>query len=91
MLLIPSKLGLAAATAAILWLTCSLSVSLMPRAMMLMSGHMVHSELSDFAWTLSASGVSVGLIAWSAVAGISAWLLGLIYNRLISQQLASNA
>jgi len=44
---------------------------------------MVHAEFSSFAWTLSASSVFVSLIAWAAVAGISEWLLGLIYNKLL--------
>ena len=84
MRLIPSKLGIAAAaTAAILWLTCSLLVSLLPGAMLGMSGHMVHAEFSNFAWTLSASGILFGMIAWSTVAGIFGWLFGLIYNRLL--------
>ncbi len=77
------KCGLASAiTFAILWIVCSIIVWLLPSQMMAMSGHMVHANFDHVGWNLSFSGVLLGLIAWSFLAGISGWLIAIIYNLL---------
>lgn len=71
-----------AITAAVFWIICSLFVWIMPGAMMNTTGNMVHMDMSKFGWMLSPFGVLWGLIVWSLFAGIFAWLLATIYNRL---------
>ncbi len=79
----PVAFGLAsAAVAAIFWLLCSAIVGMMPGPMMNMSGHMVHANLEGMNWTLTFSGVLVGLIVWSLFAGLFGWALATIYNLL---------
>ena len=79
------KLGCAAAaTFAVLWILCSTMVMFMPGAMMTMSGHMVHADLSSMEWHLDAAGFAIGLCAWTIVAGVTGWLLAVIYNRMLS-------
>jgi hypothetical protein len=75
--------GLAsAATAAVLWIICSLFVWTMPGGMMNVTTNMMHTDIGRSGWTISATGVVWGLIAWSLSAGIFAWLLATIYNLL---------
>ena len=82
----PINFGIAlAVTAAILWILCSLVVMAMPGPMMNMSGHMIHSDMNTMNWTLSFTGVFVGLVAWTVVAGIFGWLLAIIYNLLTKE------
>jgi hypothetical protein len=77
------KFGLASAmSASILWLICSMLVMIMPGMMMSMSGDMVHMQLNTFAWHLSLFGVLAGMLAWFVLAGVFAWTLASIYNRL---------
>lgn len=79
-----AKFGLAwAITFAIFWVICSLAVWIMPGMMMSMSGHMVHGDLSAIQWHLSLGGVLLGLVAWSLIAGITGWLVAVVYNRLL--------
>ncbi|WP_237055671.1 DUF5676 family membrane protein [Microbulbifer sediminum] len=79
-----AKFGLATAISfGIAWLLCALLVLLMPTMMMEMSGHMVHMDISAMGWQLTLGGVLLGLVAWSISAGLIAWLLAGIYNRLI--------
>ncbi len=79
-----AKFGLAwAITFAIFWLVCSLFVWLMPGAMMGISGHMIHGDLSAINWHLSLAGAVAGLVAWSLLAGVTGWLVALVYNRLL--------
>ena len=78
------KFGMAFAIAsAILWIICSLFVWVLPSMMMEMSGHMVHGDLSQMGWSLSLTGVLIGLVTWSILAGITGWLIAYIYNRLM--------
>lgn len=78
------KFGVASAVAfAILWVVCSFLVVMMPGLMMEMSGHMVHTDLTEMQWHMGFAGVLIGLLAWSFVAGITGWLVAAIYNRLI--------
>ncbi|MBD8524411.1 DUF5676 family membrane protein [Pseudomarimonas arenosa] len=83
MKLIPSKFGLSCAfTAALLWLACSVLVAMLPAAMLSLSGDMFHMQLSAMGWHLTWTGVLIGLIAWSIVAGLTGATLAAIYNRL---------
>lgn len=79
-------LKLAFATAivfAVAWVICSLFVVSMPRAMMRMSGHMVHADFGPMGWQLSLVGFVYGLFLWSAGSGLIAGATAVIYNRLI--------
>ncbi len=79
-----AKLGISAGLAfAIIWFFCSLFVWLLPTAMMDMSGHMVHGAFEGMTWHITASGVVLGLIAWTFVAGVTSWLIAVIYNKSI--------
>ena len=71
-----------ALTAAGVWLICSLLVWAMPGPMMNMTANMVHMNMGKSGWVLSPISVIGGLIGWGLVAGIFAWLLATIYNRL---------
>lgn len=78
-----TKFGLATAAAvAIVWIICSLLVWGLPAMMLVMSAHMMHINTLEMAWHLSFTGVLLGLIGWSALAGLSAWLIANLYNRL---------
>lgn len=80
----PIQLGLAGTvTAAVLWLLCSLLVFILPEMMMRMSGAMIHADLSGLNWTLTLSGVLLGLVSWSITAGVTGWVLGYFYNLLV--------
>jgi hypothetical protein len=74
-------------SASILWLIYSVLVMTMPGIMMsmYMSGDMVHIQLNTFSWHLSLFSVLTGILAWLAwfaLAGVFAWTLASIYNRL---------
>lgn len=76
---------LALATAmitAILWLLCSAAVSLAPAPTMMITGYMVHADLSTVSWSLSWGAVLIGLVAWTISTAVAAWLLAWTYNRL---------
>ncbi|MCX4186282.1 DUF5676 family membrane protein [Methylophaga sp. OBS4] len=78
------KFGLAwAATFAIGWVICSLLVIALPGSMMQMSGHMLHSDLSGMQWHIGPLVLFYGLIGWTIVAGVTGWLVALIYNKLL--------
>lgn len=78
------KFGIATAIVfAVFWVLCSLLVFSMPIGMMRMSGHMVHGDFGQMAWVLNWGGFIYGLIAWSLIAGIVAWAIAAVYNRLI--------
>lgn len=77
-----------AAAFAIIWVVCSALVALVPGQMMDMSGHMIHADVEMMSWTLTWGGFVVGLILWSLSAGITAWLIGTIYNSLLGRQLS---
>lgn len=67
----------------IVWVSCSLLVFAMPDMMMSTSGDMVHMNLSSLGWEMSIIGILVGLVGWSLSAGVIAWLLATIYNKLL--------
>jgi hypothetical protein len=80
-----NPIAFAAATAisiAIIWTLCSVFVAILPSAMMSMTGHMMHATLEAFSWRLTLAGYLVGLVAWSAWAAVTAWLIAWFYNRL---------
>ena len=78
------KFGLAAACAvAIIWVLCSLLVALLPGMSMNMGGYMMHSDFSGMTWHMGFTGFFLGLILWTLTAGIFAWLMAFLYNRLI--------
>ncbi|MBB3063253.1 DUF5676 family membrane protein [Microbulbifer rhizosphaerae] len=78
------KFGIASGLSfGIAWLLCSLLVMLLPGMAMSVSGDMLHMDITDMDWHLTAKGVFVGLIAWVITAGFIGWLLAWIYNRLI--------
>ncbi|MGL6162230.1 DUF5676 family membrane protein [Microbulbifer sp.] len=78
------KFGIAAGISfGIAWLLCSLLVMLLPGMAMSVSGDMLHMDITDMGWHLTAMGVFIGLIAWVIVAGFIGWLLAWIYNRLV--------
>ena len=77
------QFGIALAlTFAIIWVVCSLLVWLLPAISLEITGHMVHANLAPMGWHLSLSGVLIGLVGWSLVAGITGFLLAYIYNCL---------
>ena len=79
----PVKLGIASAIAfAILWIICSAIVYVSPGPMMEVSGHMIHADLSTLSWKLTWPGFIMGLIGWMVVAGVTSWLIALIYKLL---------
>jgi len=83
MKLLTNKLIIATAFAfSILWIICSAIVALAPTPSMMLTGTMFHADLSSMAWTLTWGGFIIGLIAWAAVGGLSAWLIAFFYNRL---------
>lgn len=81
----PKGLALAVAiVTAVLWILCSVFVSIAPGPAMGITGHMVHADLSEFTWSLSWGGVLVGLVSWTLAAAVPAWLIAWTYNRLVS-------
>lgn len=78
------KFGLAAAyTVAIIWVFCSLLVVMLPGMSMNMGGYMMHGDFSGMSWHMGFAGFFLGLVLWTLTAGIFAWLMTEIYNRLI--------
>ncbi len=73
----------ATATTVVLWIFCSLMVVLVPDMSMTMSSHMMHSDFTDMQWSMNLTGFIVGLIVWSLIAGITAWLVAVFYNKFI--------
>lgn len=71
----------AAATAAILWIVCSLLVVMLPGMMLSMTGHMVHLGMQSHSWVMSAYGFAYGFVIWVALAWITGWLLGTFYSK----------
>jgi membrane associated rhomboid family serine protease len=77
-----NALGLAAAMAvAILWILCSLIVTLMPGMSLMMSGYMMHADFTGMQWDMHLAGFLGGLVSWGIFAYVFAWLIAVIYNR----------
>ena len=78
------KFGLAAAYAVVIfWVVCTIVVVLLPGMTMSMSGYMMHADFSGMAWQMGIAGFVAGLMLWSLMAGVFAWLLASIYNRMV--------
>lgn len=71
-----------ASTFALAWIICAAFVVMMPNGMMALMGHMVHANLEDMQWTMTATGFFVGLVAWSLLAGVFVWFIASVYNKL---------
>ena len=81
----PIMLGIASAiTAAVLWVICSLLVVLLPGFMTNMTAGMMHDAVA-MSLTMSWLGFIYGLIGWVVSAAVAAWLLAIIYNRLLPE------
>lgn len=81
------KFALAAAiSAALLWMICSLIVIALPHQSMHVTGYMVHADLNQWQWDMHWSGLIGGLLAWSLLAGATAWLIAAVYNKLLGDQ-----
>ena len=79
-----NKFALAAAISfALLWILCSLIVALIPHQSMYVTNAMLHSDMMTWQWDIHWFGLLIGLVAWSLTAAITAWLIAMIYNRLL--------
>lgn len=70
-----------AVTVAILWMVCSALVALLPGPAMVMTGHLLHIDLSGFEWSISIYGFVTALVCWAAIGGATGWLVATLYNR----------
>lgn len=77
-----------AAATGVLWMVCSVLVTLSPEPMTTMTGHMLHMDLTHNALYMSLTGFIVGLIGWIILAGGFAWLLGAIYNAMVGRDMS---
>jgi hypothetical protein len=78
-----NKIGISSAVSfGLLWVVCTAAVHVIPYPMMMLTGHMIHADLSTQGWTLTFLGFLTGLVSWAAMAGISGWLIASIYKRL---------
>lgn len=78
-----NKFGMAAAlSVSLIWLICGLLVWALPGMMMGMTETMLHMDAVPMGWHLSIQGVFFGLVAWGVTAGVIAWLMAVIYNKL---------
>ncbi|MBL4679121.1 MAG: hypothetical protein JKY88_00170 [Pseudomonadales bacterium] len=66
----------------VLWVICSGLVMLMPDAMMLLTGHMLHVNLPSAAWSLTLPGFFLGLFGWMITAGVLAGMIAKVNNWL---------
>ncbi|MEO8586988.1 MAG: DUF5676 family membrane protein [Acidobacteriota bacterium] len=73
----------AALVTAITFTICAALVWLSPDPMMIVTGSMVHANLTGMRWTLTPGNYLTGLLAWTIVSGLIAWFWGGLYNRLL--------
>lgn len=66
---------------AVVWVLCSLIVTVMPSISMQATRHMMHTDFSGMQWDMHWLGFLWGLVLWTASAGIFAWLIAFTYNR----------
>ena len=82
MKLLTNKLVIATAFAfSMLWIICSIIIILAPTLSMKLTGTMIHADLSSIEWTLTWGGFLTGLIAWTVIGGLSAWMIAFFYNQ----------
>ncbi len=75
--------ALAAASAvAVVWVACSILVALVPDMSMNMTGYMIHADFGAMQWNMNFGGFVAGLFMWSIFAGVTAWLIATVYNKL---------
>jgi hypothetical protein len=43
----------------------------------------MHADFLSMGWILTGTGFVIGLIAWAFCAWITAWLIAIIYNKLV--------
>ncbi len=67
-------------TTVIFWTLCSLAVVFFPEQMMKMTGHMLHADLHDVAWTITFGSFLAGLSLWCATVGSIIWLCTSLYK-----------
>ncbi|MEX1198276.1 MAG: DUF5676 family membrane protein [Pseudohongiellaceae bacterium] len=78
-----NALALATASAvAVVWVVCSILVALSPGMSMNMTGYMVHTDFGAMQWNMNLGGFVAGLFMWSIFAGVTAWLIAALYNKL---------
>ena len=68
---------------ALLWVLCSIAVIALPHQAMSIMGSMVHSDMGPLQWNMQVGGFIIGLVVWSLAAGVTAWLIAAIYNKLL--------
>lgn len=79
-----TRLGLATSIVfAVIWAVCSLLILSMPLGMMQVRGGMAHSRFDQMPMALNWGGFVTGLLGWTIVAGLIAWAIATVYNRLI--------
>jgi hypothetical protein len=84
MLINQNKFALASSLAfGLLWIICSVLVMIFPDASMKLTMSMMHGGFAAHQWDMGMTGLISGLVAWMLVAGMTAWFIATIYNRLI--------
>lgn len=66
----------------VLWVICSALVALAPKSSAYLTNIMLHAKIPAPFWILTWEGFFIGLITWSIVGGITAWLITFVYNHL---------
>ena len=64
------------------WIVCSVMVAAMPGTMAVITGHMIHADLSQFEWEMGFLPVLIGLVAWTLLSAAVGWLAATFYNTL---------
>lgn len=81
------KMGVACALVfAALWVVCSFLVWLSPASMAAVSSHMLHLDVTHFSFTLTLTGILIGLVSWSLVAGLAGLLIAATYNLIAGSE-----
>lgn len=79
-----TKFGLAALLVfAVFWIVGTTLMVSMPGPMTQMDGHMARADLGYMTWRLNWAWAIYGLVAWSLIAGLMAWAIATVYNRLL--------
>ena len=77
--------GAVAAAFGLAWAFCSLLVVVLPDPLMMITGHMVHADLSGLDWKIGAPGFVAGLLAWMISSGAIAGITAVLYNKGITR------
>ena len=76
---------------AALWTICSVLVALMPELTTTIMAHMLHGDAAEISWTMTWTGIFIGLVSWTLSAAAAGWLIGWFYNRFASSRSAPAA